>query len=676
MKKEQSTMYIGVDYYPEQWPRERWETDLQLMKELGINVVRIAEFGWSIMEPKEGEFDFRLYDEAIELIQQYGFDVVLGTPTATPPAWLIEKYPDVLPVDDHGHVIGFGARRHYTVNSEVFQVLSKRVVKEMGKRYGNHPAVIGWQVDNEYGHEKSDRSYGEIDKKAFQEWLEKKYGDLHSLNDRWGTVFWSQTYTKWTQIPVPRKVYQEHNPSLLLDFDRFCADSYTNYNRLQVETLRQYVEERQFITHNFVYSGLAQDQKEIAKDLDFISFDNYPVWGGLADPISPAAIARQHDLCRGTKNGKGFWVMEELSGAQGWSQIGYLPRPGHLKLWTYQAMSRGAEAIVYFRWRAARFGTEQFCHGILDHDGKPRRKYDEVKEVIDSLRGFADEWIASDYSADVAFYHDPENEWAWQIQPQSDQFDYVKEFLRFYEPAHAMNAQGNIIRDDEDLSKYKVVVVPIYFLTKTDFNDKLKKYVENGGTVIFSYRTGVKDEDNVVTDKTLPGELADLCGIEVHEYESLRENKSSQVKGIRGPLSGMESTVNVWCDYIEPDTAEVLATYNDSWFQDKAAVTRNKYGKGTVYYVGCGLSAEMMNQLYTSVFTDTEVSFMESAKNVEIVKRNCGEYDYLSVLNHDVEQGHDVNLPSGEWIDASTGDKYSKSLAIPRLGSVVLMKKK
>ncbi|WP_093054396.1 beta-galactosidase [Salipaludibacillus aurantiacus] len=669
-------MYIGVDYYPEQWPRERWDTDLKLMKELGINVVRIAEFGWSVMEPEEGAYDFSLIDDAIAAIESYGFDVVLGTPTATPPAWLIEKYPDVLPADDHGNVIGFGARRHYTVNSEVYQQLTKQIVEEMAKRYGSHPAVIGWQVDNEYGHEKSDRSYSETDRKAFQSWLQEKYESLDELNERWGTVFWSQTYTNWSQIPVPKKVYQEHNPSLLLDFDRFCAEAYNRYNRLQVETLRKYIADRQFITHNFVYSGLSQDQKEMAKDLDFISFDNYPVWGGLADPISPAAIARQHDLCRGTKNGKGYWVMEELSGAQGWSQIGYLPRPGHLKLWTYQAISRGAEAIVYFRWRAARYGTEQFCHGILDHDGKPRRKYNEVKDVITSLEGFADQWIESEIPADVGFYHDPENDWAWQIQPQSDQFNYIGEFLRFYEPAHSLNAQGNIIRDDEDLSRYKVVVVPVYFLTKKTFNDRLKDYVANGGTVIFSYRTGVKDEDNIVTDQTLPGDLAGLAGIQVHEYESLRGGKSGRVKGVAGAVEGLSSSASVWCDYIEPETAEVLATYEDSWFQDRAAVTKNKYGEGTVYYVGAGIESPMLQKLYASIFEETNLTYTETAENVELVRRESEEASYLSVLNHDVEEGHEVALPEGEWTDAASGEKHTGVLEIPRLGSLVLEKRK
>ncbi|WP_257833928.1 beta-galactosidase [Salipaludibacillus agaradhaerens] len=666
-------MYIGVDYYPEQWPKERWKTDLELMQQLGINVIRIGEFAWGLIEPEEGTFDFSLFDEALDLMYEYGFDVVLGTPTATPPAWLIEKYPDVLPVDKYGRKIGFGARRHYTVNSEVYRCLSKKIVQKMGEHYGHHPAVIGWQTDNEYGHEQSDRSYGEYDKQAFHAWLQKKYGTLDELNERWGTIFWSQTYTKWCQIPVPTVVYQEHNPSLLLDFDRFCADAYTRYNKLQVDTLRESISDRQFITHNFVYTGLAIDQLDMAKDLDFISFDNYPVWGGLAEPITPAAIARQHDLCRGTKDGKNYWVMEELSGAQGWSQIGYLPRPGHLKLWTYQAISRGAEAIVYFRWRAARYGTEQFCHGILDHDGKPGRKYAEVKDVIASLTPFADKWITSKVQADVAFYHDPENDWAWQIQPQSDQFNYINECLRFYAPAHDLNVQTDMIRGHEDFSTYKVIIVPIYFLTKKHVNDRLKDYVKRGGTVIFTYRTGVKNEDNVVTDLTLPGDVADMAGISIRDYESLREQKSSSIRGISAPLLTHRSPVHVWCDYIEADSAEVLAVYEDEWFSDKAAITKNSYGNGHVYYIGCGVEHDFLKRLYIDIFNNTGIAVHETPSNIEVIRRETSSHSYLTVLNHDVNQGYDVELPDQgqSWKDIETGKIYDRNVHVPRLGCLV-----
>ncbi|MFC0187044.1 beta-galactosidase [Fictibacillus aquaticus] len=663
-------MYIGVDYYPEQWPKSRWPEDIRLMKELGVNVVRIAEFGWQLMEPEEGVYDFSLYDEAIELITSNGIDVILGTPTATPPAWMVHRYPEILPVDDHGVTISFGARRHYTVNSAKYRDFTRKMVEKMAQHYGQHPNVIGWQTDNEYGHEKSDRSYGEEDRAAFQEWLKNKYGSLNKLNEEWGTVFWSQTYTAWEQIPVPRKVYQEHNPSLLLDFDRFCADSYTSYNKLQVDTLRAHIRKDQFITHNFVFTDLAQKQRDIAKDLDFISFDNYPVWGGLPEPIKPAAIAFQHDLCLSTKDGKGYWVLEELSGAQGWSRIGYLPRPGHIKLWTYQAVARGAEAIVYFRWRAAQFGTEEFCHGILDHDGKPKRKYEEVKEVFAALKTFGDDWIAAKPKPEVGVYYDAENAWAWQIQPQSDAFDYRRELLRFYAPAHDLNVNTAVVARESDLSKHKAVIVPVYFLTDPHFSESLKEYAANGGTVIFSYRSGVKKPNNFVTGETLPGELAELAGINIHEYESLQTGQTNSVKGVSGALEGRKSSAEIWCDLIEPNGAEVLAEYEDCFYTGTAAITKNSYGKGTVYYVGSALEPEMMTALYKEIFAEIGVAAHETPLEVEMLQRE----NYLTVLNHSTAEKHNAPLPDGNWKDPMTGTVYNGEIELKPIDSYVLVK--
>ncbi|AZB40967.1 beta-galactosidase [Bacillus sp. FJAT-42376] len=663
-------MFIGVDYYPEQWPESRWPEDIRLMKELGVNVVRLAEFGWQLMEPEEGRFDFSVYDRAIQLLTDHGIKIVLGTPTATPPAWLIQKHPEILPTDENGVQISFGARRHYTVNSKVFREYTKKIVAEMAKHYGQHPDVIGWQTDNEYGHEKSDRSYGEEDRQAFQDWLKQKYETLVRLNKEWGTVFWSQTYTDWAQIPVPRKVLQEHNPSLLLDFDRFCADAYTSYNKLQTDILRAHIRENQFLTHNFVYTDQAINQWDMAEDLDYVAYDNYPVWGGLAEPVSPSAIAHQHDLCRGTKNGKGYWVMEELSGAQGWSKIGYLPRPGHIKLWTYQAISRGAEAIVYFRWRAAHFGTEEFCHGILDHDGIPKRKFREVKEVIDSLKKHGDDWIASKYEAQAAVYYEPENAWAWRIQPQSSAFSHREELLRHYTPAHRLNVATDAVNSRSSLDGYKTVIVPIYFLENPVFTEKLKRYAENGGTVVFSYRSGVKKPNNFVTGQTLPGELSAMTGIQINEYESLQTGQQNKVIGTSGSLNGLESGASVWCDLIDPVTAEVLAEYDGCFYKGTAAVTKNRFGKGTVYYIGTALEEHMLTALYKDIFEEAGADFMETERGTEVVIRGS----FLSAMNHSVDSSAELNLPEGTWMDCASEEKVPASIMLDPLGSVLLKK--
>ncbi|MCQ4091464.1 beta-galactosidase [Exiguobacterium sp. LL15] len=662
-------MYLGVDYYPEQTPRALWEEDFRLMKELGVNVVRLAEFAWSMMEPEEGVYDFSFWDDVIERLSAEGFDIVLGTPTATPPAWLCTKYPEILPVDENGVTISFGARRHYTVHSETYQRLSVKITEEMAKRYGQHPRVIGWQTDNEYGHEKSDRSYGDVDRAAFQRWLENRYGTLDALNEAWGTVFWSQTYTAWEQIPVPRKVYQEHNPSLLVDFDRFCADGYTYYNKLQVDVLRRYIPENVFITHNLVYSDMAVNQQQMAQDLDYVAFDNYPVWGGLPEPNRFEKMASDHDLCRSSKQGKGFWVMEQLSGAQGWSKIGYLPRPGHIRLWTYQAVARGAEAIVYFRFRAAHFGTEEFCHGIIDHDGKPKRKFEEVKQIMTELNTYGDEINASRYDAKVGVYFDQENVWAWTHQPHSDAFDFRTEFVRFYGGAVRQQVATDIVFPGDDLSSYKLIIVPLYFLTNPTFDDALIAYMEQGGHVIFTYRTGVKDARNHVVPTTLPGKFAPYAGIEIDEYESLQSVQQHQVAGI-GEMAGQSSTARLWCDLITPTTAETLAVYKDTFYEGVAAVTRNAY-KGMITYIGSSIDDAMIDTIYRQAFTEAGIEMIEAPDQVEIVRRHGEKRDFLFLMNHDTKEARDVNL-DGTYKVLTDEETYRGTVRLAPLETLIL----
>jgi len=637
-------MYMGVDYYPEHTPRALWAEDIRLMQELRVNVVRMAEFGWSLMEPEEGQFDWSLFDDAIAMLHAAGIAVILGTPTATPPAWLIEKHPEILPVDPNGVRISFGGRRHYCFSAPIYRAHSARITRAMIERYGAHEAIIGWQTDNEYGHEGSDKCYCDQCRTAFHSWLQARYGTLDAVNEAWGTVFWSQTYTRWEQIPVPRKVLTAHNPGLLLDYHRFCSDQIVSFNRIQTEIIRAGAPGR-FVTHNFVYLEQALDQRKVARDLDVIAFDNYPVWGGLPEPIPPAAIALNHDLCRGTKHQR-YWVMEELAGAQGWDMIGYLPRPGHIKLWTYQAIAHGAEAIVYFRWRAAHFGTEEFCHGILDHDGKPKRKFHEVQQVAEELALIGDAWNAADLSTPVAIYYDPENAWAWQIQRQSSAFDYKKELVTTYNGFYRWHPLIDVVGPEEALNRYQVVIVPIYFLTHPTFTATLHEYVEQGGTVVLTYRSGVKEPSNAVVTTTLPGALADLAGVEIDEYESLQVGQHNRVV-FTEQMAIPAASASVWCDILRPTTAEALAHYDDAFYKGAAAVTRNRYGKGTVYYVGTSLPVETWEAFGRHVLEAAGVPSTNLPRNVEGVRRLGDEEEFYVLLHHGEGQA-EVRL-EGSW---------------------------
>ncbi len=631
-------MYFGADYYPEHWSSEQREKDYQLMKEMGLEVVRMGEFAWNIFEKEEGVYDFSFFDEVIQKLYAFGIKTILGTPTATPPAWLCTKHPDILSVDRDGQVRSFGSRRHYCTSSSTYHQYTQKIVEAMSMHYKDHPAVIGWQVDNEIGHEGSDLCYCTQCREGFQEWLKQKYKTIDELNDVWGTVFWSQTYGDFSEIPLPVKTTVMHNPSLELDYYRFRSDSMVCYGALQVQIIRTIVGEKPFITTNLYpgFTGKALNHDDLMQTMDFVSYDNYPVWGGLPEPVPASATAMCLDFMRGIKN-KNFWIMEQLSGAQGHNIMGYLPKPGQVKLWTYQAIGRGAESIVYFRWRSARFGTEEFCHGILDHDSIPRRKYMEIKELIEEMKEIREDFITQPVVADAAVLYDWDNFWTWKVQPMSSAMNVEEEMHKFYFPLHFWNVATDVISVGKEIDAYKVVVAPILTLSDVTTAQKLIQYIHSGGTVIFTYRTGVKLESNAVTPKTLPGDYAQVVGFEIYEYESLQTGQRVGVKGIDGMIKGTETTGTVWCDLIEPKGAQVLAEYTEGYYKDKAAITVHEYGKGKAYYIGTSVEPDFLLPLYKSILDEAQVVHEQTEPGVEILRRQGKEKDLTFVLNHSAE---------------------------------------
>ncbi|MCE5258830.1 MAG: beta-galactosidase, partial [Chloroflexi bacterium] len=378
-------MYYGADYYPEHWPQERWETDARLMEEAGINLVRMGEFAWSLYEPQEGIYHWEWLEQAIATLAAHGIHTVLGTPTATPPAWMCQAYPEIMVCERNGRRVTFGERRQYCPTNAVYRQLSRRIASAMAERFGSNPHVVAWQIDNEFaGHHP--RCYCPDCQRAFQNWLRAKYGTLEELNGAWGAHFWSHDYTNWAQIPLPVDSNGVSNPCLELDFYRFASDQWVGFQHNQVEALRKIVPAHQRITHNFMgYNFQEINYFDLARELDFVAWDNYPIF----QASDPAHIALNHAAMRGLKN-QPFWVMEEQSGPSGWQVMSRQPRPGQIRLWAYQAIAHGADAIVYFRWRTCQFNTEEYWHGILEHHGQPRRRYYEVQRMGQEIARIGD----------------------------------------------------------------------------------------------------------------------------------------------------------------------------------------------------------------------------------------------------------------------------------------------
>ncbi len=474
-------MRFGADYYPEHWPRERWETDARLMIEAGLELVRLAEFAWSRLEPAEDRFDFAWLDDALEVLGRAGLKAVLGTPSAAPPAWLIERYPEALPVREDGTRLGFGGRHHDCQSNPDYRARVAAVIRAMAEHYKDHPHVIGWQTDNELGNSHLNVCTCDTCRAGFHEWLERKYGTIEALNEAWGTAFWSQTYSSFAQIPAPRPTPNSHSPSLRLDWRRFTSDLVVGFQGLQVAILRE-VCPKHFVTHNFMGLFDKPDYFELAKELDFVSHDQYPIgfWteqGALPDP---ADLAIKLDFVRGLKR-RTYWIMEQQAGPAGWDLIGATPRPGQLRLWAAQSIAHGADTVVYFRWRTCLFGTEEYWHGILPHSGKPGRRYEEVKRTAKELSPIMDRIQGKAPRADAAILFSYDQSWANQIQPHHPELKYREHIRTFYKALHQANIPVDFVSPASDLSAYKLLIAPMLFLTRPELVARLDAWVRAGG---------------------------------------------------------------------------------------------------------------------------------------------------------------------------------------------------
>ncbi|MCX5496135.1 beta-galactosidase [Kaistia dalseonensis] len=551
---------LGVCYYPEHWPEDWWARDAAEMAELGIKFVRIGEFAWSRIEPEPGRFDWGWLDRAIDTLGKAGLKVVLGTPTATPPKWLIDLYPDILPYGADGTVRGFGSRRHYTFSSETWFRESARIVEAYASRYGDNPAVAGWQTDNEYGCHDTILSYGPEDLKAFRGWLRRRYQTPEAINEAWGNVFWSMDVNSFDDVELPVRTVTETAPAARLDYWRFSSEQVVRYNEMQTAIIRKHSPGR-FVTHNYMGFFHDFDHHAVSEVLDFASWDSYPLgfvekfpfsedergrWASTSHPDIPGF---HHDLYRPMAGNK-FWVMEQQPGPVNWAPWNAVPTPGMVRLWAWEALAHGAEVVSYFRWRQAPFGQEQMHAGLNRPDRTRSVGGHEAARVGKELAAFGP--LPENGTAPVALVFDYEASWITRLQPQGKDFLHEELTFRWYEAIRRLGFDVDMVRPGADLSAYKLVLVPSLPHVSLEALEALRK---TDAQILVGPRAGSKTRDFAFPAELAPGPLQAFLPLKVTQVASLRPG--AQV--VSGAVSGH---VSRWREWIETDLP-ALATYAD-----------------------------------------------------------------------------------------------------------------
>jgi beta-galactosidase len=663
-------MYFGADYYPEHWvfpyggsadkPEACWERDAELMANAGINVVRMGELSWGLCEREEGKYDFGWLQRAMDVMGKAGIKVVLGTPTAAPPLWLMKQHPEILLVNEQGLTMHEGTRRAVCLNADAYWDRAKKIVNAMAAALGKHPQLIAWQIDNALGGHFTEASFNNESRLEWQNWLKLKYETLERLNDLLGLRHWGQIAGAWDQVPMPMASTTAHNPALVMDWYRFCSDTIVAFVKMQADVLRELTPGRPLttnlraLTHRF-------DHFDLAEILDFVSIESSAIIRNKS-----AESSCEIDMLRSLKKtgirtpdgDSGFWVMEQKAGQVTWQEVNSLVRPGVLRLFTYQLVSRGATGVLYFRWRQPRIGTEKFHGAIMSHGARSDgRVYKEVSQIGEEMKILAPAIKNTRVTAEAAILYTHENDWALRLPNQPTKHFNLRDHIQlFYAALHDRNILVDFARPNEDLSKYKLVFAPSLHLLSAAEADHLKLYVQNGGLLVGTFNTGMVDEHHIAPDNGFPHDLTDLFGLEVTEFDTLPPGEENPLifKGAF-PTSHMHAA-RIWCDVIEPRGCQVLATYAKDFYSGKPVLTMNDFGLGKAVYIGAQLQQPFYNDLVIWLRQMCNLNpLLKVPENVEVGMRQNGEENIFFLLNHQNSPIHiQFYKPMHDYLTASS----------------------
>ena len=674
-------LLYGGDYNPEQWPEEVWEEDVRLMREAGVNFVTVGVFSWSALQPGPDQWDFGWLDRVMDLLHENGVAVNLATPSCAPPQWLIEAHPEIIPVGPDGlRWSDNSSREHFCASAPAFREATAVMAEALATRYGSHPALVMWHINNEL----HTRCHCDVAAEAFRTWLKDRYGTLGALNQSWGNSFWGQHFTAWSQVMPSR--HGGMNPAQSLDYARFSSDTLLESYLVERAVLKR-ITPHIPTTNNWYGLSLGGprrtgtklpfdamhspsvllDHWRWAPDVDVVASDEYP------DPTDPEASmlgALDYDFLRSLKGGAPWIVTESSPGATAWKGFNVRKPAGLVRLWSLQMVAHGADAIMFFQWRASRFGQEKFESGMVSHAGIATHRWPEIRDLGADLGRLA-EVAGARSTADVAVMHDQESAWAFD-QPghPNTELRYREILIDAYRPLHDRNIAVDFVHPAGDLGRYRLVVIPNLHLVSEESARRITDYVAGGGTVLVGPFSGIVDVAGQVYLGGHPAPFREMLGLRVEDFYPQGPDAIAVRFG-----DGQAAAARQWADWIETEGAEIIATFEGTMFGEvdgRPAITRHRRGKGAAWYAGTFLDEAGMAFLVGRVLDDAGVTpVADVPAGIEVTRRERDGDAYLFVLNHTTDEA-DVPLADVAGTDLLTGAAVARHVHLGPRGAAVV----
>ena len=638
--KKQEIVYFGGDYNPEQWDEATIEKDMELFEKAHVNLVVLPVFGWAKLEPEEGIYQFEWLDRMMDQLWAHGIRVCMATPTTAQPAWMSRKYPEVLPVDIKGRKRTHGMRVFFCHNSAKYRERAAAIAAEMAKRYAKHPALAAWHIANEYG----TYCYCPTCREKFRQWLKKKYQTPQGLNEAWNLAFWGRQIYDFEDMELPTELNDDYRfyPQIQQDYLKFTTDSVIECFLNEYNVLKQYTPELPVMTNMSGYIKKI-DQFEFCKHLDVVGWDNYP-W-----PFEDRSLAAlKHDIMRGLKQGQSYWVTEQSPNQQNWQPYNVLKRPGEIRRLAYQGLAHGADTALFFQMRQSMAGQEKFHGALISHAGHPdTRIFREMSTIGEELEKAGGLFIGARTRARVGLLFDWHNWWAVELcSGPSRDLQYLPQVQKYYKAFYEKNIPVDILRWDQDLSSYDVILAPCLYQMRGDLPERIREYVRSGGTLLASVFSGIARENDQVILGGYPGGLREVLGIWIEETDALAPDRQNRmiVKENAG-FSRPDYSCGMLFDLIHSEGAETLAVYAEEFYAGMPCATRNQYGKGSAYYVGTDPQQEFIAELAARICREKALKApVEVPEGVECTKRETQTHEIYFLINHNREEVR-ISLP-------------------------------